>query len=107
MTLETNVVLLNLGESITIPKQPVRGGVGRNPHIYIQFTDCRGGNLGDEIYLGRCVQGVTLDPAVLLNALAFVIFPWATAPTAADRGLPLAAASNSPASVRTSSSVTT
>lgn len=72
VTLETNVVLLELGESITIPKQPVRGGVGGNPHISIQFTDCNGGNLGDEIYLGRCVQGVTLDPVVLLSALASV-----------------------------------
>jgi hypothetical protein len=72
VTLETNVVLLDLGDSITIPKQPVRGGVGGNPYIYIQFTDCNGGNIGDEIYLGRCVQGITLDPVVLLNALASI-----------------------------------
>jgi hypothetical protein len=70
VTLETNVVLLNLGETITIPKQPVRGGVGGNPHISIQFTDCNGNALGEELYLGRCVQGLTLDPAFLLNALA-------------------------------------
>lgn len=70
VTLETNVVLLNLGDSITIPKQPVRGGVGGNPHISLQFTDAQGNPLGDELYLGRCVQGLTLDPAWLLSALA-------------------------------------
>ena len=67
---QTNVLFLNLGQSITIPKQPVRGGVGGNPHISIQFTDGQGNELGDEIYLGRCVQGLTLNPAFLLEALA-------------------------------------
>jgi hypothetical protein len=66
----TNVVLLDIGDEITIPKQPVRGGAGGNPHIYIQFTDGQGNAVGDELYLGRCVQGLTLEPAFLLNALA-------------------------------------
>src|SRR5262245_41607835 len=34
-----DVTLLPAGDSITIPKQPVRGGVGGNPHIYLQFHD--------------------------------------------------------------------
>ena len=35
-------VVLSLGEEITIPKQPSRGGVGGNPHIWLQFTDSKG-----------------------------------------------------------------
>jgi hypothetical protein len=67
---ETSVTLLPLGSSITIPKQPVRGGVGGNPHIYLQFHDGKGGMLSDEFYLGRCVQGLTLSPDLLSAALA-------------------------------------
>jgi hypothetical protein len=48
-------VVLSLGEKITIPKQPSRGGVGGNPHISIQFTDGNGEALSEEVYLGRCV----------------------------------------------------
>jgi hypothetical protein len=70
VTFETNAVLLNLGESITIPKQPVLGGVGGNPHISIQFLHSSGEQIGDEIYLGRCVQGLTLSPDFLLDAVA-------------------------------------
>jgi hypothetical protein len=70
VTVETNVVLLDLGDSITIPKQPVLGGVGGNPHISIQFVNSAGAALGDEIYLGRCVQGLTLSPDFILGALA-------------------------------------
>jgi hypothetical protein len=70
VTYETNAVLLNLGESITIPKQPVLGGVGGNPHISIQFLHSSGELMGDEIYLGRCVQGLTLSPDFLLDAVA-------------------------------------
>jgi len=62
------------GESITIPKQPVLGGVGGNPFIWIKFEDGNGRALSDEIYLGRCVQGLTkttsLDFASLARALA-------------------------------------
>ena len=53
-----DVVLIPAGESITIAKQPSRGGVGGNPWIYFQFTDCKGGTLGSPIKLGRCVQGL-------------------------------------------------
>lgn len=47
------------GERITIPKQPVLGGVGGNPFIWIQLTDASGRAMTNEIYLGRCVQGTT------------------------------------------------
>jgi hypothetical protein len=58
---------LLLGDSITLPKQPVRGGVGGNPHIWLQFHDGRGNNQSGEIYLGRCVQGLQVS-AELVNA---------------------------------------
>ena len=44
-------------DSVTIPKQPVRGGTGGNPFIWVQFLDNSGNAVSDEIYLGRCVQG--------------------------------------------------
>jgi hypothetical protein len=67
---QTDVVLLALGSSITIPKQPVRGGVGGNPHIYLQFHDGKGNALSEEFYLGRCVQGLTLSPQLVNEAIA-------------------------------------
>jgi hypothetical protein len=66
----TSVVAIALGESITIPKQPVRGGAGGNPHILIQFHDGAGKDLTDEIYLGRCVQGLSVTPELLQQILA-------------------------------------
>lgn len=69
VTNEVTAVILNLGESITIPKQPVLGGVGGNPHISIQFVNSEGENLGDEIYLGRCVQGLAIPLDLLLGAI--------------------------------------
>ena len=53
-----DVVIVPGGESIQIAKQPSRGGVGGNPWIYFQFTDCKGGTVGSPIKLGRCVQGL-------------------------------------------------
>lgn len=47
------------GERITIPKQPVLGGVGGNPFIWLQLTDGSGRAMTNEIYLGRCVQGTS------------------------------------------------
>ncbi len=58
----SNIVLVALGDTITIPKQPVQGGVGGNPHIWIQFHDGEGKNLTKELYLGRCVQGLEISP---------------------------------------------
>jgi len=40
---------------IKFAKQPPLGGVGGNPHIWIQY-ESKGNKLCDEIYLGRCVQ---------------------------------------------------
>lgn len=67
-TISSSVVLLPAGESITIPKQPVLGGVGGNPWIYIQFFNAQG-DLTPEILLGRCVQGLTVSEMVLDQAL--------------------------------------
>jgi hypothetical protein len=61
---------LLLGDDIVIPKQPVLGGVGGNPHIWIQFHDGRGNNQSDEIYLGRCVQGLNISAELLQQAIA-------------------------------------
>jgi hypothetical protein len=66
----TNVVLVPLGGAITLPKQPVRGGVGGNPHIWIQFHDGAGNNLTDETYLGRCVQGLSISPSFVREVIA-------------------------------------
>jgi hypothetical protein len=70
VTYKTNVVLVALNESITIPKQPVRGGVGGNPFIWVQFTDENGNALTDEIFLGRCVQGLSISPSFLSEVIA-------------------------------------
>jgi hypothetical protein len=58
---ETNVdvTLQPDGSQITIPKQPVLGGTGGNPFIWIQFLNENGNPMGDEIFIGRCVQGYT------------------------------------------------
>jgi len=60
-TWATNIALLPLGSAIIIPKQPVRGGVGGNPHIYMQFLDGECHALTEELYLGRCVQGLSVE----------------------------------------------
>jgi hypothetical protein len=52
-----DVGMLEAGEQIVIPKQPVLGGVGGNPFIWMQFVDGQGAALSGEEYLGRCVQG--------------------------------------------------
>lgn len=53
---QVSVVILPAGETISFAKQPPLGGVGGNPHIFLQFVDGSGQPLGDEFYLGRCVQ---------------------------------------------------
>lgn len=65
-----DVSLINFGAPISIPKQPVRGGVGGNPLIYLQFVDGKGNNLTDEFYLGRCVQGLSVTPELVNQAAA-------------------------------------
>lgn len=58
------------GSSITIPKQPVRGGVGGNPFIWMQLEDGRGQALTGELFLGRCVQGLRGTNSVDFSSLA-------------------------------------
>jgi hypothetical protein len=65
-----DVRLLVEGSTITIPKQPVQGGVGGNPYIYLQFHDGKGNDLSDEVFLGRCVQGLNVTADLLNAALA-------------------------------------
>jgi hypothetical protein len=51
-----SVTILPDGTSVQIPKQPVDGGSGGNPLIYIQFLQGDGTPIGKSIFLGRCVQ---------------------------------------------------
>jgi len=51
-----SVVIIPAGQSISFPKQPVLGGVGGNPWIYVQFLDSNGNPVGSKVLLGRCVQ---------------------------------------------------
>ena len=67
---EFTVTLVAEGSTISIPKQPVLGGTGGNPHIYLQFHDGNGQDLSQEFYLGRCVQGLKLTADVLNEAIA-------------------------------------
>ena len=46
------------GQTVQIPKQPVLGGVGGNPFIWIQFVNANNNPLTDPVFLGRCVQGL-------------------------------------------------
>jgi hypothetical protein len=55
-SMTVSVVLIPPGQSITFPKQPVLGGVGGNPWIFLQFTDANGNPVSDSFLLGRCVQ---------------------------------------------------
>jgi hypothetical protein len=56
-TAEVDIHLADRGASLTLPKQPVRGGVGGNPHIWAQmFLRDGGEELSDLVYLGRCKQ---------------------------------------------------
>src|SRR5262245_32583995 len=53
-----DIAILEEGEKFTIAKQPPQGGVGGNPHIFLQFFDGDWKALGKPQYLGRCVQGL-------------------------------------------------
>jgi hypothetical protein len=68
VTFDKTVVLVPLGDEIVIPKQPVLGGVGGNPYIWLQFYNAQG-NLTDPIFLGRCVQGLSVGQDFLNSAL--------------------------------------
>jgi len=67
---KVDVVVVPAGESITIPKQPSRGGVGGNPFVWIKFENSEGQAVSDEIYLGRCVQGLKGNTSVDFSGLA-------------------------------------
>src|SRR5437867_1066556 len=57
-TTTATAVLIPAGERLSIPKQPVLGGTGGNPFIWVQFMDANGNAMSDEIFIGRCVQGI-------------------------------------------------
>jgi hypothetical protein len=65
-----DVTLLLGGTRIEIPKQPSQGGVGGNPHIYLQFHDGNGNDMSEEFYLGRCVQGLDVSADLVQEAVA-------------------------------------
>lgn len=67
----TTVSLLTGGD-IRFAKQPSEGGVGGNPYVYLQFSDCSTGDpVGPAVRLGRCVQGLSMvSTDVLVEALA-------------------------------------
>lgn len=67
MTVKT--MFIPTGSKIVIPKQPVRGGVGGNPFIWVQLVDGSGQAVTGEIYLGRCVQGLFNFDASLATAV--------------------------------------
>jgi len=62
-----DVTVQPAGGEIVIPKQPVLGGTGGNPFIWVQFVNGDGSALSGEIFVGRCVQGAgwhVTQPAV-------------------------------------------
>jgi len=65
----TNIALVPIGGTLSIPKQPVLGGVGGNPYIYMQFYDAKGNALSEEAFLGRCVQGLSLGADFLNDVI--------------------------------------
>lgn len=50
------VTLLGDGATVVIPKQPVLGGVGGNPWIWVQFLNGADVPVADPVFLGRCSQ---------------------------------------------------
>lgn len=102
-------VFLPEGEAITIPKQPVLGGTGGNPFIWVQFLDGSDVPLSDEIFLGRCVQGLTttaVAEVLPLTSLA-AVDARSAARTIRVRSLPLTATLCSRVCRRALSSATT
>jgi hypothetical protein len=72
---KADVVVVPAGGTLVLPKQPVLGGVGGNPFIWIQMIDASGNALGDEIFLGRCVQGsFKVDASVPVEVAAVADF---------------------------------
>ena len=46
---QVDIALQPAGQTITIPKQPVLGGVGGNPFMWVQFVNAAGTPTSDEI----------------------------------------------------------
>ena len=69
-----DLTVMPADEQIVIPKQPVLGGTGGNPFIWVQFIGADGAALSDEIFVGRCVQGagwhVTQSAVTTASAVA-------------------------------------
>ena len=69
-----DVTVMPADEQIVIPKQPVLGGAGGNPFIWVQFVGANGAALSGEIFVGRCVQGagwhVTQSAVTTASAVA-------------------------------------
>lgn len=65
-----DATVIPAGDAITIPKQPVLGGVGGNPFIWLQLEDGNGRALTGELFLGRCVQGLRSTNAIDFSSLA-------------------------------------
>lgn len=84
-TVGATAVLLPAGGTITIPKQPVLGGVGGNPWIYLQFFN-DDGNLTPEILLGRCVQGLVVEQDLLNSTAVSTLIAASDAATVLARG---------------------
>ena len=63
-------------EPIVIPKQPVLGGAGGNPFIWVQFVGANGAALSGEIFVGRCVQGAGwhVTQSAVTTASAYATF---------------------------------
>jgi hypothetical protein len=71
--MRADLTVIPAGEGITIPKQPVLGGTGGNPFIWVQFTNEAGAAISDEIYIGRCVQGATVPVNADLGLAAVAV----------------------------------
>jgi hypothetical protein len=56
VVVQAEILALEAGRKLSVPKQPVDGGVGGNPWIWIRLQDSQGTPLSDEILVGRCVQ---------------------------------------------------
>ncbi|MFM7045056.1 MAG: hypothetical protein ACKOYG_05830 [Ilumatobacteraceae bacterium] len=56
---ELSVEVAPMDDGVEFPKQPVRGGVGGNPWISVQF-ESGGTVLTSPIIVGRCVQGASM-----------------------------------------------
>jgi len=50
------VVIVPAQGTIQFAKQPVRGGAGGNPWVYLQFLSASGAPIGQEFLIGRCQQ---------------------------------------------------